>query len=325
MTDDELIAFLRHIYGSDDWPRACKPLLVKELARSGASDRDIARLVRTTPARVASAKLAESISTEILGVNAADAPGRVEKLRSTLGVLIRGRAAEIAFEDIYKSSMHSSEFELVDLREGRSDTDYRLLNGGGRPVYRINIKFFGSNFRRGPELVGLQPQDCFPLATYKIHGALQKQELEHLPYLFVIVGVPGLTGDSIAPAIEDRYVQPLAWLTASNLSGKRDLEDQVVTRIVEDNSQAYQQAYQSIRQADWFVLSARRANNLLREKLFERVYALRVKSFAQQFRGAEVDMHFSLANDLTPLNDFLDTLKQEGQTMTAAKLERGSI
>ena len=64
--------------------------------------------------------------------------------------------------------MHSEEFELRDLREGRTDTDYRLYNGRGRPIYRVNIKFHGSPFRRAPEMVGLESDDCFALATYKI-------------------------------------------------------------------------------------------------------------------------------------------------------------
>lgn len=86
--------------------------------------------------------------------------------------------------------MHSEEFELRDLREGRTDTDYRLHNGRGRPIYRVNIKFHGSQFRRGREMVGLDSSDCFALATYKIHSAIEKQKQEGLPYFFAIVGVP---------------------------------------------------------------------------------------------------------------------------------------
>ncbi len=37
---------------------------------------------------------------------------------------------------------------------------------------------------KAAELVGLDPSDCFALATYKIYQGLQKQEEEVLPYLF---------------------------------------------------------------------------------------------------------------------------------------------
>jgi len=60
-------------------------------------------------------------------------------------------------------------------------------------------------------------------------------------------------------------------------------------------------------------------------KLFERVFALRIRGFAQQFRSAELDMHFSLKDDLTPLEEFFGTLRQEGQTKVAGQLERGTM
>jgi hypothetical protein len=326
MTDAQMAAFLRGVFGADPWPKPLNLIAVKEYLAATGTVQAAARALGTTAARVQTIANSRTPTAAVLGMRYKDIPAdQAARIRKILGVLILGRAAEIAFEDIYTSAMGTSEFELVDLREGHSDTDYRLLNGGKRALYRINIKFFGSNFRRGPELVGLQPEDCFPLATYKIHGALQKQEDEHLPYVFVIVGVPGLTGDAIAPIIEDHYVQPLAWLTASSISGKRALEDRVVGRIVEANLPAFRQAYDRIRSADWFVLSARRADALLREKLFSRVYALRIRGFAQQFRGAELDMHFSLSQDMMSLPDFLDLLKKEGQTRAASMLERGSI
>jgi hypothetical protein len=60
------------------------------------------------------------------------------------------------------------------------------------------------------------------------------------------------------------------------------------------------------------VLSAARSYALMRDKLFERVYALGVPSFARSYRNAELDMHFSLKGDLTPLPDLLNTLRAAG-------------
>ena len=36
-------------------------------------------------------------------------------------------------------------------------------------------------------------------------------------------------------------------------------------------------------------------------------------------------MHFSLSADLVPVKKFFDTLRNEGQTMVAVMLERGTI
>ena len=82
---------------------------------------------------------------------------------------------------------------------------------------------------------------------------------------------------------------------------------------------------EEIEHAEWRVLSARRADILLREKLFDRVYAVRVRAFARNYRNAELDMHFSLKEDLTPLEDFLESLKSHGLHGLTARLERGLI
>jgi hypothetical protein len=189
----------------------------------------------------------------------------------------------------------------------------------------MNIKFIGSTFRRGPELVGLSPQDCFPLATYKIFGALQKQEEEHLPYIFVVVGVPNLTAVSVQSELAPQDTEIIALMSKSTrVSGKRNIEDKVVDRIVAQNSPAFARVYDQIRAAEWFILSARKADKLLRELLFERVYALKIRGFAQQFRRAELDMHYSLKQDLITFKHFLHVLKEEGQTKVTSLLERGT-
>ncbi len=251
---------------------------------------------------------------------------RLQRSRAILGQLVLGRAAEVAFEEIYVTEMGSEEFELRDHRTSRSGTDYRVHNGGGRPLYRLNIKFHGSQFQRGPELVSLPALDCFALATYKIKNALDKQDEEHLPYIFAIVGVPHLTGAAVSRRVPDALGVAAAIVAeAPGMSRARDFEDEVVRFLVESGSPVFTDTLGEIRQANWYVLSARRAFSLLREHLFERVYALRVRGFAQQFRGAELDMHFSLSKDLTPLREFFRVLRDEGQTKVAGLLERGSM
>jgi hypothetical protein len=73
------------------------------------------------------------------------------------------------------------------------------------------------------------------------------------------------------------------------------------------------------------VLSARRADQLLREKLFDRAYALRVPRFAKNYRGAELDMHLTIANDLHPLDDMLRILRDDGLHGLSVYLERGTF
>lgn len=242
-----------------------------------------------------------------------------------LGQMLLGRCAEMVFEERYRSEMHSQELELVDLREGGTDTDYRLINGKRRPLYRINIKFHGARFRRAAELVNLQPEDCFPLATYKIHSALEKQDREGLPYFFAIVGVPDLSSTSVGALIPEQIVDVAALVHASRMPGKREFEDAVVDRVVAAALPAFAATLHQIREAHWYLLSARKADRLLRALLFERVFALRIRNFARSFRGAELDMHFSLSHDLVPLEEFFSMLRAEGVAKVSTLLERGDL
>ncbi len=253
-------------------------------------------------------------------------PVHLQKSRLILGQLLLGRCAERAFEEIYRTEMHTHEFDLRDLRESRTDTDYRVYNGQGRPVYRINIKFHGSQFRRAPDLVGLDSKDCFALATYKIYSALQKQDEERLPYFFAIVGVPELTGESVGRAVPAHLAEAVALIHhAPKAERKRNFEDAIIDYVLKQRLAVFEETFARIVQAGWFILSARKADNLLRQLLFDRVYALRIRNFAQQFRGAELDMHFSLSRDLVPLQQFLATLRNEGATKVATLLERGEF
>jgi hypothetical protein len=120
-------------------------------------------------------------------------------------------------------------------------------------------------------------------------------------------------------------VRPIALLFASPaVTRKRDFEDWLVDRIVTARSPAFSTAYERIRNAEWHVLSARRADDLLHRLLFERVYALRVPGFTRQFGGAEVDMHFSLSSDMVTLRDFFAVLREHWQGKVTTMLERGT-
>ena len=163
---------------------------------------------------------------------------------------------------------------LEDDRGSRNETDYRVLNGQRRPVFRINIKFYGTLFRNAQDLVGLEPEDCFALATYKIYQGLQKHESERLPYVFVIVGVPGLTGASVGVA------SPRTWCTWSlwsmrrlGVPGKRAIEERIVAHLHRyDQREPFRtdlvRFREEIHAAEWYALSARRADQLLEGQAF---------------------------------------------------------
>ncbi len=322
-----LIDFSIELFPNRNWPSPLDRLVACARVRKGENLDAVSRELKVSKKIVGQLVKSNDPVSDALSVRAIDiGEDYFKKAKKTLGQMLLGRAAEVVFEKIYRAAMHSQEFELVDLRESRSDTDYRVLNGSKRPIYRINIKFHGASFRLAEDWVGLKPDNCFPLATYKIYGALQKQEEEHLPYVFIIVGIRNLIAEGIGEELPPTYIEHMTVLMASKrVRGKRGIEDAIIDRIAREGHKTFSETTARLEKADWFVLSARRADKLMREKLYDRVFALRVRGFAQHFRRAELDMHFALSEDLTPLDKFLNTLKIEGQTKVASMLERGAL
>lgn len=327
MTRGEFVAALQKIFPSRTWPKPLHLLQGLQKLVSASDVSVVAREIGTSPNLLRSLSSSGDPIRDILGIGLRDIDAdRRRRAAQILGQLLLGRCAERAFEGIYKAEMGSHEFQLRDLRESRTDTDYRLYNGKGRPVYRINIKFHGARFRRAPELIGLNPGDCFALATYKIYSALQKQQEEQLPYFFAIVGVPELSGEGVGEEVPSSFVDTVALIhQAPKAKSKRDVEDAVIECIVEERLPVFERTFARIRDSEWYILSARRADSLLRRLLFDRVYALRIRGFAQAFKGAELDMHFSLSGDLTPLRRFLAVLREEGAHKITTLLERGDF
>lgn len=327
MTATEFKRILHQLFGPRGWPKPLHQLLGLSLVEEGWDVSEAARSVGTTPSLLERLRIEPRPLFAVLGLE----DGQVsesshERAARKLPELLVGRAAELAFEQIYKAEMHTEELELQDTRESRTDTDYRVYNGSGRPIYRLNIKFHGAEFRRSYELVGIEPDDCFPLATYKIYSALQKQEQEALPYLFAIVGIRGLTAERVKEGVPPSLIEFLALLYDSKkATRKRDFEDRLVELMAAQQLPIFRRTLGELESADWQVLSARRADLLVREKLYDRIFALRVPRFAQAFRGAELNMHFSVTNDMVPLREFLQTLKLDGHPKVATMIERGLI
>ena len=163
-------------------------------------------------------------------------------------------------------------------------------------------------------MVGLETADCFALATYKIYGALQKQEEERLPYFFAIVGVPNLTGEAVGRQIPSFLVETVALIDqAPRGKSKRDIEDAAVESLVRAQHTVYGQTLDRIHRRTG-TSSRRDGQTSSCGSLFDRVFALKIRNFSRAFRGAELDMHFSLARDLIPLRNSWQPFEREASS-----------
>jgi hypothetical protein len=334
---EPLIALLRTIYGNDDLPEPFDLLAlmhdeqlkkgIAEPAAPPSGDRRTAARAK----KVATLLAAPDALEHAVGI-AAGTPlpeKKIARAETVLGGLLLGTLAEQAFEHIYRTTLNTTELRLTDERASRNDTDYRVINGGGRQVFRMNIKLHGARFRKAQEAVGLDPSDCFPLATYKIWQGLQKQEKEILPYLWVVIDCD-LPAVEIGKRIPRRFTDLIALVyTSDRIKGKRAIEERVVAHLIGTRDHELAVTVDDLRQrlasAPWRVISARRADTLLRKKLFDRVFAVRIPGFNRAYGGAELNMHFSLTDDMTPLQRFLAIIREKGVQGITAELERGTV
>jgi hypothetical protein len=140
---DDLLGLIGRLYPED----APKPFLLLQgvtRIKAGKDAGQEARSVHSTKKRLEGVAAAADPIEELFGCNLASAAEAVAMRRpqEMIGQLLLGELAERAFERIYKETMGTNELILEDAREARNETDYRVLNGQRRPVFRINIKFY---------------------------------------------------------------------------------------------------------------------------------------------------------------------------------------
>jgi hypothetical protein len=181
MTLQGLETVLQRLYGVEQRPPPFHLLSALVAVRDGTPPATAAAQIGTLPGHLKKLVDAPDVVLHLLGERPAEFGAKALRVRATIGQLIIGHLAERVFESIYQNTVGTTELHLEDDRLARGDTDYLVKNGQDRRVFRLNIKFHGSQFRNAQSLVSLAPEDCFALATYKIYSALQKQEREHLP------------------------------------------------------------------------------------------------------------------------------------------------
>lgn len=327
-TVDDLLSALAEVYGDRPVPRTFGLLrAVRELQRGGDATALAARL-KTTSRRLVDLAGSPDPTSALFKATLVSATDEeiLAKRRQGLGQLLLAALAERAFERLYRRALGAEELRLVDERSGYTETDYRVLNGSSRPVFRLNIKFHGTLFANAKKEVGLEPEDCFPLATYKVWQGMQKHEAEVLPYVFAIVSVPGLKAEAVGAIVPTRLVHLAAFAYQAESAGKRQVEDAIVRHIIEDEQpgdivRSVAEFAARIEGTEWRVISARKAGELLRTLLFKRVFAVRNRSFAR----TQVNMHFSLSQDLTPLEEVLRLWRERGPQGVSGMFERGMM
>lgn len=150
---DDILGVVARLYPEGP-PRPFLLLQGVQRIKSGEDARSVRRAVGSTRKRLEAYAAEADPVAAIFGcdLGAAAEPEALRRPRDMIGQLLLGQLAERAFEAIYKETMGTDDLMLEDARGGRNDTDYRVLNGQKRAVFRINIKFYGTLFRKAGEL-----------------------------------------------------------------------------------------------------------------------------------------------------------------------------
>jgi len=322
-----LAAVLRDIYGGTPSDIAqIRQVLAVDRVLHGESLEAVSRDARVQTHRLR--KLVASVQQagwSAFGNIAAISAEEFATAKNGIAQMLLSLLAERRFIQLSNQITGAGVLKIEDHRPSRTDTDFRLMNGGGRPLCRLNIKFHGTAFRESRRYVGLEPEDCFPLATYKINNADKRQHAENLPYVFIVLTALDLSAAEVARIVPDDYVEALVVMRQIVSTGKLAIEERVVERLLaSDQLPRFESILTRMPEGQFRVLSASRAIDLLKKHLFDRIHALSLKAFNRKFRNAEVDMHFSLTQDLTPVRTFLE-LTRESPQVFAIKLWRGEI
>ena len=157
------------------WPRWPKPLHLIQgalLVESGTDISDAAKIVGTTVMRLMEVATGHDPVEIVLRVTEADLKAEaIAKLRRNVGQLVLARAAEIAFQEIFEAGIDQREFSMKDVPGEPNQHRFRLLNGGGRPLYRFNVKYLRrSSWQR--RVHQNLPSDCFPACNLQDLGRL---------------------------------------------------------------------------------------------------------------------------------------------------------
>ncbi len=239
------------------------------------------------------------------------------------GVVV-GAVGEQEFERRYKELGGDTEFPLVDHTKEGTDTDFLTADSKGRPALRINVKAYGARFDKSKTFVGLEPEDTFGVATYKVRAAVRKSQREALPYLFAIVSSGKLRADDAAAVFPPEVAHLL--LTSSlyvGLKGWKVVEDRLIDHLLEPTGYGSSDFIVGLRDAinasSWRIISAIKANHLMNEKLDERVPAVSNPEF-KVAANSQPNMHFSLGDEMISLEELLDLLTNDGIQNVATRI-----
>lgn len=254
----------------------------------------------------------------------------MREIPSLLLNLLLGRLGEDYFESLIGSRLPEVELrsytaapkliERVERKYGITNYDVLLK---GEKLFHANIKVHATQFREAQRMVGLDPEDCFPLAVYKILSGLGEQRRTGIPFVFLVFIRWDMreTVSRRVKALERAFQERIAEVFRKRDRAKQDaLVNDLVARWEEDGT--WQNLLKELEASEHRVISPEKALRLLVENI-ERCPALVIPRF--RFAG-EINMHLAIREEMTDLEDFLRAIEDcRSASEVLAQIQKSDI
>lgn len=175
----------------------------------------------------------------------------------------------------------------------------------------VNVKNAGTRFENARNLVGLDPDDCIPIPTYKAYDALDKE-----PNLLYVICVDYTLIAKIERALLTRFSveEASVWRVLSKYAGPliRDAEDSFVYSMVNKH---WEEFSQHVSIPVFRVISARKAIRIL-QKLPRRTPGWGTGA------SAEVNVHISITEETKRWDEINSRIVENGVMDIVAAVNR---
>jgi len=243
----------------------------------------------------------------------------VERHLQIFSNLLVAQLGEEIFEPLVVAPVRELGYEVVDRRAEHLEQDFDMQDRDGATAISVNVKVHSSQFRNAPDVVRLEADDCFALALYKILSGFKQTREIGVPFLFLVSIRWGIVEEVMSRVPED-LSELVELVFRARAQGKRRAEDRLVQHAVERLREAgtWQELIDMLTaEGDHRVLSAKKALDLFMDSFDPRCPALSVPAFGRGFAGtrgvpAEINMHFSIREEMEPLDRVLANLAREG-------------
>lgn len=246
--------------------------------------------------------------------------------------LLVAQLGEEIFEPLVAQPVREMGYEVLDRRTEHAEQDFDIRDPQGAMAISVNVKVHSSQFRNAPDVVKLAADDCFALALYKILSAFKQTRETQVPFLFLVSIRWGIVEEVIARVPPD-LGEIVELVFRARAQGKRRAEDRLVQHAVgrlHETGIWDELIAMLTSEGDHRVLSARKALDLFMDRFDPRCPALSIREFGRAFGGqrgvaAEINMHFSISEEMVPLDRMLSNLEREGLPWFRQRVERGMI